>query len=68
MEMQVLAGGHGVTVSVVYQAAVNRGHHLLQALDSITHVPRQTFTVTLVLEETDYVIRLKQEIRLCVWM
>ncbi len=54
MVMQVLAGGHGVAVSVVFQAAVNRRHHLLQTLDSITHVSRQALALTLVLEEPDY--------------
>lgn len=54
MVMQVFAGGHGVTASVVFQAAVNRGHHFLQTLDSITHVPWQALTLTLILEEADY--------------
>lgn len=54
MVMQVLAGGHRVAASIVFQAAIYRGHHLLQTLDSITNVPRQTFTITLVLEEPDY--------------
>lgn len=54
MVMQVLARGHRVTASVVFQAAIYRGHHLLQTLDSITHVSRQTLTITLVLEEPDY--------------
>lgn len=40
MVMEVLAGGHRVAASIVLQATVNRGHHLLQTLDSITHVPR----------------------------
>lgn len=69
MVMQVLAGGHRVAASVVFQAAIYRGHHLLQTLDSITHVSRQTLTITLVLEEPDYwVISLKQELRIRVEM
>lgn len=48
--MQVLAVGRGVAASVVFQAAVNGGHHLLQTLDSISQVPRQALAPTLVLE------------------
>lgn len=51
--MEVLAGGHWVAASVLFQATVNRGHHLLQTLDSITHIPRQALTLTLVLGEPD---------------
>lgn len=54
MVMQVLAGGHGVAATVVFQATVNRGHHLFQTLDSITHITRQALAVTIILEETDY--------------
>lgn len=53
MVMQVLAGGNGVTASVVFQATVNGGHHLLQTLDSITHVPRQALTLTFILVEPE---------------
>lgn len=54
MVMQVLAGGHRVTSAIVFQAAVNRGHYLFQTLDSITHVPRQALTLTLILDMQDY--------------
>lgn len=61
--MKVLADGNRVATSVVFQATINRGHHLLQTLDSITHVPRQALAFTFVLEETNYcVIILKQGI------
>lgn len=43
--MQVLADRHRVTASVVFQAAVNRGHQLLQTLDSITYIPRQALAL-----------------------
>lgn len=54
MVMQVLAGGHWVAASIVFQAAINRGHHFLQTLNSITQVPRQALALALVLEETNY--------------
>lgn len=54
MVMKVLAGGNRVATSVVFQATINRGHHLLQTLDSVTHVPRQALAFTFVLEETNY--------------
>lgn len=54
MEMQVLAGGNRVTASILLQAAVNRGHNLLQTLDSISHIALGAFTPTLVLQEPDY--------------
>lgn len=56
MVMQVPAGRHGVTASINLQTAVNRGHHLLQTLDSITHIPRQALTLAFILiEENDSV-------------
>lgn len=51
--MQVLADRHRVTASIVFQAAVNRGHHLLQTLDSITYIPRQALALPFILEEPD---------------
>ena len=50
MVMQVLAGCLGVEASVLLQAAVHWWHHPLQTLDSITHVPRLTLTLTLALQ------------------
>lgn len=50
MVMKVFAIGDGVTVSIVFQAAVNRAHNLLQTLDSITHVPHRALTHTLILQ------------------
>lgn len=55
MVMEVLAGGQGVAASVVLQAAVHGGQHLLQTLESVTHVPQQALALTLVLEKTNHV-------------
>lgn len=38
--MEVFAGGDRVTASIVLQAAVYRGYHFFEALDSVTHVSR----------------------------
>lgn len=60
MVVQVLAGSHWVTAAIFFQAAVNRWHHLLQTLDSITHVAWQALTPACVLEgPDDGVVRLK---------
>lgn len=53
MVMKVLAGGHNVAASIFFQATVNRGHHLFQTLDSITHVPWQTLAFAFVLDKTN---------------
>lgn len=52
--MEVLAGSHRIAASIVLQATVYRGHHLLQTLDSVTHVSRQALTLTLVLKNPNY--------------
>lgn len=49
--MQVLAGRHGGTASVIVLAAVHRGNHFFQTLDSISHVPLQALALTLVLND-----------------
>lgn len=53
MVMKVLAGGHNMAASIFFQATVNRGHHLLQTLDSVTHVPRQALAFAFVLDKTN---------------
>lgn len=64
MVMKVLAGGHNVAASIFFQATVIRGHHLLQTLDSITHVPRQALAFTFVLDKTnEWMVMLKREVR-----
>lgn len=64
MVMKVLAGGHKVAASIFFQATVNRGHHLLQTLDSITHVPWQALAFTFILDKTnEWMVMLKREVR-----
>lgn len=55
MEVQVLAVCFWVTAPIVFQAAVNRGHHLLQALDAISDKARKTLTTPFILNKKIYV-------------
>lgn len=53
VKMQVFADRIGIAVAIVLQTAINRRHHLFEALNSIAHISLETFALPLILPKVN---------------
>lgn len=64
VKMQIFADCFGIAASIVLQTAIDRGHHLLEALDPIAHIPLETFASPLILTKVNvsiYIVKFSLE-------
>lgn len=51
--MQVFADRIGIAAAIVLQTAIDRWHHLLEALDAIAHISLEAFASPLILPKVN---------------